>query len=63
MATSAVFYQGVTWGSRPEEKVEGRRYTASSVAAADAAGRALLAEYQAVVITDRVGSLLMVVGR
>jgi hypothetical protein len=55
-----VFY-GVRWGSRPEDQVEGERHHAPSVSAADALGRELLAEWEAVVVRDRWGAVLLVV--
>lgn len=63
MASGSVWFYGVSWGSKPEEQVEGERRSAASVYEADEAGRALLETWSAVVITDRVGTTLLVVCR
>ena len=63
MAKGSCYFYGVNWGDRPEAQVEGPRQSAASVYEADESGRALLAEWPAFVITDRVGATLMVVAR
>jgi hypothetical protein len=62
MATHVYFY-GVNWGTSADDQAEGERHSAPSVWAADEAGRALLAEWEAVVVRSLTGATLLVVGR